>query len=181
MMSRRSRGVLSLDASVKHYLMMRGAQPCIEIDFGTTRKICRDVLEVIQPLASKRGRKEDVIFYLFMQALYDLAQESGARITLPSRQSKGRDGSPDRSPFFHFVRGALELAIVKGRPAIEHAELPDPEKQEALRQLAHSNKGDDGILEYLYRVRNAAAARRNRTSRKNKVSIEPGGAADPAA
>ena len=83
--------------------------------------------------------------------------------------------------FFRFVRGALELAIVKGRAAIEHSELHDPEKQEALKQLAQSSKGDDGIIEYLHRVRKAAAARRNRTSRKNKAPTVPGGAADPTA
>jgi hypothetical protein len=160
-------GVLSLDETVKIYLEFLDAAPKTHLDAGeieAVRKACAEVLERVKPLASKRGRKENVNFYLFMEALFKLAQESGAEVTLPSRQTKGKFGAQDRTAFFHFVRGTLELAIQKGRAAIERADLPAPEKEAALRRLVHTRKTDGGILEDLYSIRKSARSRRKKGS-----------------
>jgi hypothetical protein len=95
-------GVLSLDETVKIYLEFLDAAPKTHLDAGeieAVRKACAEVLERVKPLASKRGRKENVNFYLFMEALFKLAQESGAEVTLPSRQTKGKFGAQDRTAF----------------------------------------------------------------------------------
>jgi hypothetical protein len=159
---------LSLDESVKNYLQLSGANPKIKIDLSTIRTLCDDALKTIQPLASKRGQKENINFFLFMQALFQAAQDSGARVTLPSREQKGKMSSGDRPAFFKFVRAALDLSIQKGRAAIEKADLPAPEKDEALKRLAHSRKTDGGVIEDLYRVRDAA--RKIKASSSNRTS-----------
>ncbi len=151
-------GALSLDSSVKHYFYLSGARPEIVVDLSTVPALCADNLKTIQPLASRRGTKQNLNFYLFMQSLFHLAQESGADITLPSGQIKEKFNSSDRPPFFKFVREALDLALQKGRAAIEQSDLPPLEKDEALRRLAHCRKTDGGILGYLNQVRAAAAA-----------------------
>ncbi len=103
-----------------------------------------------------------------MQALFDLARESGAPVKLPSRRLKEELSLGDRTPFFNFVRAALDLAIQKGRAAIEKADLPAPEKDEALKRLNHSSKTHGGILEDLYHVR--AAAGKIKASSTNSTS-----------
>jgi hypothetical protein len=152
-------GVLSLDASVKLYLNMKGARPSVQIDSSTVRHICIDALEQIKPLVSKRGPRENVNFHLFMESLFHFVKDQGVPTTLPSRQIKEKFGSPHRTPYFKFCRAILGLAITKGKPAIARAQLSDLEKEEALKRLAHSNKDDGGVLEDLHRVREAFARR----------------------
>jgi len=122
------RAVLSLDASVKHYLRLCGARPSVEIDPSTIRSICTTALGRIAPLASKPGPRADLNFRFLMEALFLLAKKHHVHVTLPSRQIKGRFGSPDRTPFFQFCRAVLDLALTKGRVAIEQAELALSEK-----------------------------------------------------
>jgi hypothetical protein len=166
-----NRGVLSLDTSVKHYLRSCGARPSVEIDTSTIRSICIDALEHIGPLASKRGPRADLNFRFFMGALLVFAELHDARVTLPSRQSKGQYGSPYRTPFFQFCRAVLDLASSKGRVAIEQADLPPIEKEHALKRLSHSNKTDGGILEDLHKVRQASRGRQRKARAGHDSSV----------
>ena len=155
-------GSSSLDASVKHYLRLCGARPSVEIDPSTIRSICTTALGRIAPLASKPGPRADLNFRFLMEALFLLAKKHHVHVTLPSRQIKGRFGSPDRTPFFQFCRAVLDLALTKGRVAIEQAELALSEKECALKKLSHSNRTDGGLLETLHIVRQYLSRRKRK-------------------
>jgi hypothetical protein len=150
-------GVLSLEQSVKHYLALAGGDYDLQLDLTSVRRACKRALKRITPLATKRGRRGDLNFRLFVEALYPVARLCGARITLPSGQIKERDGPDQRTDFFKFVRATLELTIQKGCTAIQQADLSEAEKEEALKILRQASKRDGGLLEDLRRAKKSVA------------------------
>jgi hypothetical protein len=136
---------------------MYGGKYEIKLDLAPVRQACKRALEEIEPLATKRGRKGDLNFHLFVEALFQVARDCGARTTLPSGQIKEREGPDQRTDFFRFVRATLELTIQKGCAAIQQADLSETQKEAALKVLRQANKTDGGLLEDLRRARKKVA------------------------
>jgi hypothetical protein len=152
-------GVFSLDESVKHYLRLSGGGDYeLDIDLRRIRQVCKSALKKITPLATKKGRKADLNFHLFVESLFHVARDCGARITLPSGQIKEKYGPEQRTAFFAFVRTTLDIAIEKGSAAIEQADLSEAEKEGALEALRKADKEDGALLEFLRSARKRTKA-----------------------
>jgi hypothetical protein len=105
-------------------------------------------LEWVAPLASKRGRKTEIVFPLFLMRLADAVHKGGVQIIIPPNKIIF-DNMP---PFFSFIVEVVNLTIKKGHKAIEESKLNSDEKLEAARILSHYNKTPRAMVHYLREI-----------------------------
>lgn len=140
-----SRGALSADQLIKLMLMDRVpfGEAKLSVDLDPILIPCIQALEEVKG-KSKRGRKPEIVFRLFLSRLSNALGGEGLKLALPSN-----DNVFDKlSPTFLFVIKALDLCVKKGKSAISASELDQSEKDEAIRSLSHYRKSPRALVHY---------------------------------
>lgn len=141
-----SRGALSADQLVKKMLMDMDnkANAILHVNLTPVVASCTEAVKVIK-LKTKRGRKPELVFRLFLKRLVSVMKANGHDIKLPSNDNV----FDNYHPTFIFINTVLEVCIEKGKAAVIASELDETEKSEATRVLSHYRKSERAIVHYL--------------------------------
>ena len=164
-------GVLSVDQVVKMYLSRAGKRSELVVDIQNILKACQECLTEIEPLASKKGPKGDIVLRSYLETLTLAAESTGGRITLPSNDVKDPAGSKRTTRFVEFVLEAIKLVADKGNRSLAAADLSVDERGRAQFLLrSFRNKSAGAIVDQLRKVKSRAG---KGISRDLKVNSSP--------